>query len=285
MADRYNDRERVWRPYNEEEARYGRAYGRGYGRYGCESEYGEYGPSYRFSRRYGDPFRRETEYDAEWSDTSRRPEDDYDTFAYEAPWLIPGPYTGRGPRGYRRSDERIMEDVCDRLTQHGQLDASGIAVDVNDGEVALKGSVNSRRAKRMAEAVAESVNGVWDVNNQLRVSESRWSRQGAEPDQEMGASRTTRGRIGASDTQIYTGMAVVGSDGQSIGQVKEVRGNDFLVDRPIARDVYAPMSACRMVSGDQVTLNVRSDEVDSQGWPNPELLAGNSETDSQRRRL
>src|SRR5438874_678 len=30
-----------------------------------------------------------------------------------------GPHVGRGPRGYTRSDERIREDVCDRLCQHG----------------------------------------------------------------------------------------------------------------------------------------------------------------------
>jgi BON domain len=81
----------------------------------------------------------------------------------------PGPYTGRGPKGYRRADERIKEDVCDRLTQHGQIDASDIDVQVQNGEVTLSGVVDDRPAKRMAEDVVDSVSGVKDVHNQLKV--------------------------------------------------------------------------------------------------------------------
>ncbi len=84
-----------------------------------------------------------------------------------------GPYAGVGPRGYQRSDERIMDDVCERLTAHGHLDASDINVQVNNGEVTLKGTVPDRRMKRLAEDVTESVSGVWDVHNQLRLSNSQ----------------------------------------------------------------------------------------------------------------
>lgn len=80
-----------------------------------------------------------------------------------------GPYTGRGPRGYQRSDERIREDVCERLTRHGRIDASDINIRVANGEVTLEGSVQDRDAKRLAEDVAEDVFGVRDVNNQLKV--------------------------------------------------------------------------------------------------------------------
>jgi hypothetical protein len=81
----------------------------------------------------------------------------------------PGPYTGYGPRGYRRSDERIQEDICDRLTQHAQIDASDIEVEVQDGEVTLKGTVDDRRIKRMVEANVEMIPGVVDIHNQLRL--------------------------------------------------------------------------------------------------------------------
>jgi hypothetical protein len=91
------------------------------------------------------------------------------TFVYEDFWLIPGPHAGRGPQGYQRSDSRIEEDACERLTHHGMLDASGIQVQVNNGEVTLTGTVESRQAKRMAEDILDSISGVRDVNNQLRV--------------------------------------------------------------------------------------------------------------------
>ena len=56
------------------------------------------------------------------------------------------------------------------MTDDPALDASEIVVEVIDGEVTLSGSVMSRDQKRLAEDVAESVSGVKDVTNQLRVT-------------------------------------------------------------------------------------------------------------------
>lgn len=80
-----------------------------------------------------------------------------------------GSFAGRGPKGYVRSDERIREDVNDRLTDHAELDASDIEVRVQNCEVTLTGNVTDRWAKRMAEDVAFNTRGVKDVHNQLRV--------------------------------------------------------------------------------------------------------------------
>jgi hypothetical protein len=82
-----------------------------------------------------------------------------------------GPYSGRGPRGYQRSNDRIYEDVAERLTDNGRLDASDISIHVDNGEVTLTGQVDSRRAKRLAEDIADSVRGVRDVHNQLHVAQ------------------------------------------------------------------------------------------------------------------
>jgi hypothetical protein len=104
----------------------------------------------------------------------REYEEDYNApsyWNYQKDWLEPGPYTGVGPRGYKRSDERILEDVNDRLTQHAMIDASQIEVEVNEGEVTLKGSVKNRRMKRMVEANADMIPGVIDVHNRLRLKE------------------------------------------------------------------------------------------------------------------
>lgn len=82
-----------------------------------------------------------------------------------------GRFAGRGPKGYQRSDERIREDVNERLTDHPDVDAGEIEVQVKDGEVTLTGTVDRRETKRMAEDVAESVSGVKQVHNQLRIGE------------------------------------------------------------------------------------------------------------------
>lgn len=80
-----------------------------------------------------------------------------------------GGYAGRGPKGYTRSDERIREDVCDRLSWNDEVDATDIIVRVQNGEVTLEGSVETRRMKRLAEDIAEDVPGVLDVHNTVRV--------------------------------------------------------------------------------------------------------------------
>lgn len=77
----------------------------------------------------------------------------------------------RGPKGYTRSDERVREDVCERLTFDPRVDASDIEVDVQEGEVILRGFVADRAAKRAAGRDAESVPGVVDVRNELRLRE------------------------------------------------------------------------------------------------------------------
>ena len=89
-------------------------------------------------------------------------------------------HRGRGPRNYSRSDERIREDVSDRLSDDHHLDASDIEVSVSDGEVTLDGTVDSRAAKRHAEDLAERCSGVLHVQNNLRVRDrqSDFSRSG-----------------------------------------------------------------------------------------------------------
>jgi hypothetical protein len=78
-------------------------------------------------------------------------------------------FAGRGPRNYKRSDERIREDVNERLTRHPELDAIDIDVRVSNCQVVLMGVVEDRRAKRLAEDIAEDVWGVDDVRNELKV--------------------------------------------------------------------------------------------------------------------
>jgi BON domain-containing protein len=93
-------------------------------------------------------------------------------FSAAGSWMA-GPHSGRGPQGYQRSDARIEEDVCEHLTHHGMLDATGIQVQVEKGEVTLTGTVESRQAKRLAEDILDGISGVRDIHNQLRVQQDQ----------------------------------------------------------------------------------------------------------------
>jgi len=78
------------------------------------------------------------------------------------------PFVGKGPKGYVRSDERIREEICERLSE-GYLDASEIEVVVREGEVTLTGMVTDRQTKRLAEEIADAAHGVKDIENRLKV--------------------------------------------------------------------------------------------------------------------
>jgi osmotically-inducible protein OsmY len=93
----------------------------------------------------------------------------YPGFDYESEPMRPS-YRGRGPKNYRRSDQRILEDVCERLERDDHVDASDVEVNVNEGIVTMAGSVPDREMKRRAEDLAESCGGVRDVQNQIRVA-------------------------------------------------------------------------------------------------------------------
>jgi hypothetical protein len=93
-------------------------------------------------------------------------------------------FAGRGPKGYRRSDERIREEICERLTDDWRVDATEIDIAVSNGQVTLSGAVHSREEKRKAEDLVESIPGVHDVHNNLRVG--HW-------DENRGLDRTGSG--------------------------------------------------------------------------------------------
>lgn len=78
-------------------------------------------------------------------------------------------YRGRGPKGYRRSDETIREDACEALYRSSEVDARDIEISVDKGIVTLKGFTQSRHQKRMAEAAIENLAGIEDVYNEIRV--------------------------------------------------------------------------------------------------------------------
>jgi len=78
-------------------------------------------------------------------------------------------FRGMGPANYKRSDERIRDDIYERLTDSHHIDARSIMVDVNEGNVTLSGTVSERRMRYAAEDLVERIGGVSNINNQLRV--------------------------------------------------------------------------------------------------------------------
>jgi hypothetical protein len=87
-------------------------------------------------------------------------------------------HAGKGPKNYKRSDELVCDEICERLTRHPAIDAREIEVDVKQGEVTLSGSVDSRHNKRLAETLTEDVFGVREIHNHLRVSQDMGEHSG-----------------------------------------------------------------------------------------------------------
>lgn len=78
-------------------------------------------------------------------------------------------FRGIGPKNYVIPDEKIRDDVCELLARDSRIDASEIEVDVKEGCVFLRGDVDSRRTKRLAQLVIEDLPGIEDIFNQLKI--------------------------------------------------------------------------------------------------------------------
>ena len=81
-------------------------------------------------------------------------------------------HRGRGPKNYTRSDERIIDDIHERLTHDDHIDASEIEVRCEQGRVVLEGTVEQRWMKHHVEDLIEHCSGVKDVDNRVRVQAS-----------------------------------------------------------------------------------------------------------------
>ncbi|HET7609854.1 MAG TPA: BON domain-containing protein, partial [Gammaproteobacteria bacterium] len=134
-------------------------------------------------------------------------------YVFSESLTLHGPYAGRGPKGYKRSDQQIVEDACQRLERDGEVDASDIEVTAELGVIRLRGTVPDRRTKRRAEECVESVYGAHDVMNELRVSyEGREQWQGGQSSQSQGAQagRGTQASQASQGTQSSQGTQTSG---------------------------------------------------------------------------
>jgi hypothetical protein len=164
-----------------------------YAEYGNEFEYGASGTS-GLERGYGSPGR--ARYESAQSS-----------------------HQGRGPKGYARSDERLREIVCERLTEHPAIDASDITVQVADQEVTLSGTVDDRGIKHLVEDLVDGLGGVKEIHNQLRVR----NRESFSASPQSAASdrvpRTATGSTGGS-TQSNSDLSAASYDSGSSGDAR-----------------------------------------------------------------
>jgi osmotically-inducible protein OsmY len=136
------------------------------------------------------------------------------------------------PKGYQRSDERIREDLCERLTHSGRLNVRDVEVTVSGGVITLSGSVMDRQQKYRIEDIADDVFGVKDVQNQLRVQREAGGQSGSQSGMQSGSrlgglsssgssgsASTTPGSSSSGYTSALeagrTGKAPTGTDPQS----------------------------------------------------------------------
>jgi osmotically-inducible protein OsmY len=78
---------------------------------------------------------------------------------------------GRGPKGYKRSDERIKEDICERLWRSDHVDSSEVTVTVKEAEVTLSGTVPERWMRHEIENIVDDSMGVKDIDNNIRIQQ------------------------------------------------------------------------------------------------------------------
>ncbi len=147
----------IGRNYGQDSYNEGRGYGQDNNSYGRGTNYGV-GTNYGAHTNYGS---------GNWGSGANNNQGNWNSNNDNS---MGGQHRGKGPKGYNRSDDRIKEDISDRLSDDGQLDASEIELEVANGVVSLSGTVDSREAKRRAEDIAESISGVSNVENRLSVN-------------------------------------------------------------------------------------------------------------------
>ena len=70
----------------------------------------------------------------------------------------------------RRPDAQLAQELQEILSKDPELDSTEIEVEVEGGAVTLRGVVDSSDARLLAEELVESVSGVREVHNNLKVS-------------------------------------------------------------------------------------------------------------------
>ncbi|MFO1350049.1 MAG: BON domain-containing protein [Gammaproteobacteria bacterium] len=123
-------------------------------------------------------------------------------------------YANRGPKGYKRSDERLKEDISERLMQSHHIDPSEVSIEVKDGKVTLEGTVTERHMKHAIEDLVEACPGVQDVDNRVRVQRAGAENGGTSLESQSGMGSSSSA-MGSSSLGGMSGSSSSGSSGAS----------------------------------------------------------------------
>lgn len=118
-----------------------------------------------------------------------------------------GRFSGKGPKGYSRTDEQLKEEICRKLYEHPEIDASDVTVEVKGGELMLTGTIDSRHARDLIEDEADRVMGIKEVNNQIRIKREAGM-------QGQGAMHSPQTGMSGQQPQGSQGMQAAGKEGK-----------------------------------------------------------------------
>jgi len=130
-------------------------------------------------------------------------------------------YRGMGPRSYTRSDERMLEDINERLTEDDYLDASDLTVRCVNGVITLEGTVAERWMKHRAEDLADASSGVKQVDNRIQVQSQRSGSEQRAGESSMSQQGRSSGTSSSTSRQTGSGTSASGSSSTRSGS-----GND-----------------------------------------------------------
>ena len=165
---------------------------------------------------------------------------------------------GKGPKGYQRSDERLREDISERLMQADQIDSSEVSVQVASGKVTLEGTVPDRYMKHAIEDLVDACPGVQDIDNRIRVDRNMSASGSSSYTGVSSASSTTPGSSGSTGTSYGS----TGTSGMSSGSSYGAGSSTGTTSGSSATGTTSGSSSTGTTSGTQTGTN-RSTRKDS----------------------
>lgn len=71
--------------------------------------------------------------------------------------------------GNLKTDESIKHEIRERLLSVSEVDSHNFNIEVDHGVVKIQGEVSGRHAKRLTEACVTGVEGIRNIENQLKI--------------------------------------------------------------------------------------------------------------------